>query len=113
VGERRVAEALRARTTDPDPATGRQEPGNPPADRERDRQDQERDRESEDDFGDSWWTYRERADRIRRAYGWTVPQPLPRAEPWLPLGDDDQEHDQPHQSRRWHGEERDHDREDC
>jgi hypothetical protein len=54
VGERRVAEALRTRATDPDPAVGRQEPDAPPAERERDRQDQERDRESEDESGDSW-----------------------------------------------------------
>jgi hypothetical protein len=43
IGERRVAEALRARASDPDPAAGRQEPGDPPAERERDRQEQERD----------------------------------------------------------------------
>jgi hypothetical protein len=42
-----------------------------------------------------------------------VPEPPPRAEPWLPLGVDDQEPDQPpDRSRRWQGEERDHDRED-
>jgi hypothetical protein len=69
VGERRVAEALRTRASDQDPADGRQEPGNP----------------------------------------WVEP-----AEPWSPLGrDDDQEHDEPpDRSRRWQGEERDHDRED-
>jgi hypothetical protein len=68
----------------------------------------------QDDFGDSWRTYRERADQIRQAYGWTVPEPSPRAEPWLPLGrGDDQEHDQPPgRPRRWQGEERDNDRED-
>jgi hypothetical protein len=93
VGERRVAEALRTRASDPDPVGGRREPGSPPAEpaeRERDQQGQERDREPEDDFGDSWHSYRERA------------------EPWLPLGrDDDQEHDQPSdRSCRWHGEER-------
>jgi hypothetical protein len=96
VGERRVAEALRARASDPDPAAGRQEPGDPPAERERDRhdQEQEREREPEDNFGDSWHSYRERAEHIRWTYGWTVPQPPPRAEPWLPLGrDDDQERD--------------------
>jgi hypothetical protein len=69
VGERRVAEALRARATDPDSAAGRQEPGVPPAERERDWQDQEHQREPEDDFGDSWHTYRERADQIRRTCG--------------------------------------------
>jgi hypothetical protein len=36
VGERRIAEALRARASEPDPAAGRQEPGDPPAERERD-----------------------------------------------------------------------------
>jgi hypothetical protein len=113
VGERRVAEALRTRATDADPAAGRQEHGAPPAeppDRERDR---ERDREPEEDFGDSWRTYRERADHLRQTYGWTVPQP-PRAENWLPLGrDDDQEHDEPpDRTRPWLGEERDSDRED-
>jgi hypothetical protein len=87
VAERRAAEALRARVGDPDPAASRQEPDDPPAERERDR-------EPEDDFSDSWRTYRERADRIRQAYGWRVPEPPPRAEPWLPLGrDDDQERD--------------------
>jgi hypothetical protein len=116
VAERRVAETLRTWPTDPDPTAGRQEHGDPPAgpvDRERDRQDQKRGREPEDDFGDSWHTYRERADRIRQTYGWTAPEPPPRAEPWLPLGhNDDQEYDQPDRSRRWQGEERDHDRED-
>jgi hypothetical protein len=93
VAKRRVAEALRTWATDPDPAADRQEPGDPPAepaDRERDRQGQERDRE--EDFGDSWQTYRERADRLRQTDGWTVPAPPPRAEHWLPLGrDNDQE----------------------
>jgi hypothetical protein len=94
----------------PDPTAGLQDHGDPPAkpadrerdrqEQERDRQDQERDHEPEDDFSDSWNTYRERADRIRRAYGWTVPQPPPRVEPWLPLGHYD------HQ-------ERGSDREDC
>jgi hypothetical protein len=92
-----VAEALRARASEPAPTAGRQEPGDPPAEpheRERDRQDQERQREPEDDFSDSWRTYRERAEHIRQAYGWTVPEPPPRAEPWQPLGrDDDQECD--------------------
>jgi hypothetical protein len=98
VGERRVAEALR-QATDADPPAGRPESGVPPAERERDRQDQEHQREPEDDFGDSWRAYRERADRIRRAYGWTVPEP-PRAEPWLPLGrDDDQERDSDREDR--------------
>jgi hypothetical protein len=115
VGERRVAEALRTRATDPDPAASRQEPGDPPAEaanQERDRQGDERDRQPED-FGDSWRTYRERADHIRQTYGWRMPQPPPRATNWLPLGGDDQEHDQPpDRSRRWHGDERDNDRED-
>jgi hypothetical protein len=58
---------------------------------------------------DSWRAYRERAEHIRQTYGWPVPQPPPRAEPWLPLGRyDDQEHDQPpYRSWRWLGEERD------
>jgi hypothetical protein len=103
VAERRVAEALRTRAADAEPAAGRREPSDPPIEPsggERDRQDQERDREPEDDFGDRWRTYRERADQIRQTYGWTVPKPPPRAEPWLPLGrDNDQE--------------RDSDREDC
>ena len=89
VGERRVAEALRARATDPDPAAGGQEPGVPPAERERDRKDQGHQREPEDDFGDSWRSYQERADHLRQTYGWTGPEPPPRAEPWLPLGRDD------------------------
>jgi hypothetical protein len=94
VAERRVAEALRTQATDPDPAAGRREPGDPPTDLKRDRQDQERDRKPEDDFGDSWRTYQERADHLRQTYGWMAPQPPPRAENWLPLGrDDDQERD--------------------
>jgi hypothetical protein len=110
VGERRVAEALGTRASDPDPAAGRPEPGDLPAEQEWDLQEQERQREPEDDFSD----YRERADRIRRTYGWKVPEPPPRAEPWLPLGGaGDQEHDEPpDRSRRWHGQERDSDRED-
>jgi|SRR6266508_3893668 len=114
VAERRVAEALRTQATDQDPAAGHQEHGDPPADRERDRQDQERDHESEDDFSDSWRAYRERADHIRQTYGWTLPQPPPRATNWLPLGhNDDREHDvPPDRSHRWHGEERDNHRED-
>jgi hypothetical protein len=117
VGERRVAEALRTRATDLDPAASRQHHGAPlaeAAERERDRQEQERDREPEDDFGDSWRVYRERTHHLRQTYGWTVPQPPPRAENWPPLGrDDDQEHDQPPDlTRRWHADERDHDRED-
>jgi hypothetical protein len=100
VGERRAAEALRARASDPDPAAGRQAPGELPAERARDRQGQERQREPEDDFSDSWRSYRERADRIRQAYGWTVPEPPPRVEPWLPLGsDDDQERDSDGENR--------------
>jgi hypothetical protein len=103
VAERRVAEALRTRATDPDPAASRQDHGDPPteaADQERDRQEQGRDREPEDDSSDSWRTYRERADRIRQAYDWTVPEPPPRAEPWLPLGrDDSQERDRDREDR--------------
>jgi len=71
-------------------------------DPERDRQEQEpeRHREPEDDFSDSWNTYRERAERIPRTYGWTVRQPPPRAEPWLPLGRDDrQERDSDREDR--------------
>jgi hypothetical protein len=114
VSERQVAEALRVRATDPDPAAGRQKYGDPPAERERDRQDQERDREPEHDFSDSWRSYRERADHLRQAYGWALPELPPRVEPWLPLGrTDDHEHDgPPDQSRRWRREERDNDRED-
>jgi hypothetical protein len=110
VAERRVAETLRARAADSDPAAGHQHPGDPPDEPA----DRERDRELEDDFGDSWQTYRERADHIRQTYGWRYPQPPPRAENWLPLGrDDDQDHDQPPDpSRRWLDEERDNDRED-
>jgi hypothetical protein len=76
---------------------------------------EERDSDREDDFGDSWRTYREHADHIRQTYGWTVPEPPPRAENWLPPGRDDvQEHDEPPEdrSRRWLGEERDNERED-
>jgi hypothetical protein len=59
-----------------------------------DRQNQEHQREPEDVFGDSWRAYRERADHIRQTYGWTLPEPPLQAEPWLPLGrDDDQERD--------------------
>jgi hypothetical protein len=108
VGRRRVAEALRAWATDHDPAAGHQdhdEPSAGPADRSRDRQGEERDSEREEDFGNSWRAYRERADHLRQAYGWAVPQPPPRAEHWLPLGrDDDQEHGEPpDRSRRWLG----------
>jgi hypothetical protein len=69
VGERRVAEALRARAGEPDPAAGRQEPGDPPAEpaeRERDQQDQERAREPEDEFSDRWHSYRERANHLHQ-----------------------------------------------
>jgi hypothetical protein len=93
-----VPEALRTRVTDPDSAGGRQEHGAPPAksaDQERERQGQERDCEPEDDFGDSWRTYRERIEHVRQTSGWTVQQAPPRAENWLPLGGDDQEYDQP------------------
>jgi hypothetical protein len=72
VSERRVAETLHTRATDHDPAAGRQEGSDPPAeppDQERDRQGEQRDREPED-FGDSWRTYRQRADHIRRTCGW-------------------------------------------
>jgi hypothetical protein len=113
VAERRVAEALRAWATDPDLALGPEHPGDPPAEQERDWQGEERDHEHEEDFGDSWRTYQERANYIRQTYGWTVPEP-PRAENWLPLGrDDDQEHDEPpDRSHRWQGAERDNDRDD-
>jgi hypothetical protein len=106
VAERRVAEALRARATDFDPAAGHQEHAEPPGGRP-DWQGEERDRAREEDFGDSWHAYRERADHIRQTYGWTVPKPPPRAENWLPSGrDNDQEHDEPlDRSRRWQGEE--------
>jgi hypothetical protein len=84
----------------PTPAADRQEPGDPPADRERDRQEQERDRKPEGEFGDSWRTYRERADHLRETYGWKVPEPPPRAEPRLPLGrDDEQERDSDYEDR--------------
>jgi hypothetical protein len=97
VGERRVAEALRTRASDPDPAAGHQESGELPAERARDRQEQQR--EPEADFGDSWRAYQERADDIRQTYGWTVPEPPLRAEPWLPLGRDDQERDSDREDR--------------
>jgi hypothetical protein len=45
VGERRVAEALRAQATNPDPAAGRQEPRYPVG---RDRHDPERDRQEQE-----------------------------------------------------------------
>jgi hypothetical protein len=85
VGERRVAETLRTQASDHNPAAGRQQFDAPPADQERDQQDRER----EDDFSDSWQSYRERADRVGRAYGWRVPEPPPWTEPWLPLGRDE------------------------
>jgi hypothetical protein len=103
VGERRVAEALRARASEPDPAAGRQEPDGPPAEPERDRpdQEQERQREPELGFGESWRIYRERAEHIRQTYGWTAPEP-PGAENWLPLGSDDRElGESPDRSRHW------------
>jgi hypothetical protein len=113
VGERRVAEALRARATDHDPAAGHQERADQEPAEPLDRQGEDRDSQREEDFGDSWHTYRERADHIRQTYGWRVPEPPPRAQNWLPLGGDDQEHDQPpDRSRRWQGEDRDNDRED-
>jgi hypothetical protein len=110
VAERRLAETLRTRATDADPAAGRQEHTAPPAEPpNRERDQQERDREPEDDFGDSWRTYRERADHIRQTYRWTVTEPPSRAENWLPLGgDDDHQHDEPpDRSRRWLRDERD------
>jgi hypothetical protein len=58
VAERRVAEALRGRTSDTNPSAGHQEPGDLPAEQERDRPGQEHDGESEDDFSESWRTYR-------------------------------------------------------
>jgi hypothetical protein len=101
VGHRRALERQRLlggqrAQPQPDPVAGRQERGgSPDAPAER-----ERDREPEDDFGDSWRTYRERADRIRQTYGWTVPEPPRRAEPWLPLGrDDEQERDSDREDR--------------
>jgi hypothetical protein len=33
--------------------------------------------------------YRVLAHHIRQSYGWTVPEPPPRAQNWLPLGRDD------------------------
>ena len=112
VGERRVAEALRAQAADRDQAAGRQEYSDPPAEPP-ERQREESDSQREEGFSDSWRTYRERADHIRQTYGWRVAEPPPRAENWLPLGRDDQEHDQPpDRSRRWLDEERDSDRED-
>lgn len=93
VAERRVAEALLTQAADSDPAADRQESGDPPAERERDRPDQERQRDPEDDLSDSWHTY-QRAEHLRQTYGWTLPQPPPCAEPWLPLGrDEDQARD--------------------
>jgi hypothetical protein len=86
-----VAEALRARATDQDWAADRREHADRSAerpDRERDRQSEQRDHDPED-FGDSWRAYQERAERLRQTYGWTVPQPPPRVEPWLALGRDD------------------------
>ena len=53
VGERRVAETLRVRATDPDPAARRQDSGDPPAERERGQQDQERDRQDQERDGRS------------------------------------------------------------
>lgn len=108
VAERREAEALRAPATDHDPAADHQERAEPP-----DWPPEERDSQREEDFGDSWRSYRERADHIRQTYGWRVPQPPPRAENWLPLGrDDDQEYDEPlDRSRCWLGEGRDNERE--
>jgi hypothetical protein len=83
VAERRVAETLRARATDGDPAADHQEHGDQEhhelPDWSRGWEGEERDSEREDDFGDSWRTYRERADHIRQTYGWTMPQP-PRRE---------------------------------
>jgi hypothetical protein len=102
VAERRVAEALRTRASDSDPAADRQERGEPPAAPsawKRDRQEQERDREPEDDVGDSWRADRERADHLRQTYGWRVPQPPPRAQPWLPLSrNDDRDYEPPDRS---------------
>jgi hypothetical protein len=48
-----------------------------------------------DDYGDSWHSYKERADHLREVYGWTVSEPQPRGGGnWLPLGggyDDDRD----------------------
>jgi hypothetical protein len=52
--------------------------------------------EPEDDFSDSWHSYRDRAEHLRQTYGWRVPESPRRAEPWLPLGRD---HDQDRDSR--------------
>jgi hypothetical protein len=106
-----VAEALHAMSADPDPPAGHPRARRPAgwvAGRTA-RQGEERDSDREDDFGDSWRTYRERADHIRQIYGWTVLQRPPHAENWLTLGhDDEQEHaEPPGRSRRWFGEDRD------
>jgi hypothetical protein len=47
----------------------------------------------QDEFGDSYRAYTERADHIRQAYGWTLPEPPPPGGGnWLELGRyDDQE----------------------
>ena len=96
--------ALRSRAGRPVRSAGRQEHSDPPAEREHDRQDQKHQREPEDDFGDSWSTYRERAEHLRQAYGWRVSQPT-RATNRLRLGGGDQEHKLPmDRSRRWQGE---------
>jgi hypothetical protein len=45
----------------------------------------------EEDLGDSWRTYKERADHIRRTYGWTTPEPPPPGGGnWLELGERDE-----------------------
>jgi hypothetical protein len=78
---------------------GTRRPPAEPAEWEGDPQDQERDREPEDDFGDTWRSYRERAEHIRQAYGWKVPEPPRRVEPWLALGRDDQERESNREDR--------------
>ena len=44
----------------------------------------------QDDFGDSYRAYTERADHIRQTYGWTLPEPPPPGGGhWLESGYDD------------------------
>jgi hypothetical protein len=85
-----MAEALGTWATDPNPPAGHQERGDQEQQQLPDSscgwEAEERDREPEEDFGESWRTYRERTDHIRPTHGWTVPEPPPRAGHWLPLG---------------------------
>jgi hypothetical protein len=63
------------------PATKTRRPRAPAAaDSSRGWEGEERDRKPEEDFGESWHTYRERTDHIRQTYGCTVPEPPPRVE---------------------------------